>query len=493
MILRTSTIAMLLVLVGGCCNNPQTPPKASIGDVAVFSSLHLLAAEAGTEVEGSNGSLNVFNGPFTSAQLKRHFETKSTDYPNLKAHADDLLDGVQGQSAFFQAAQNQFAASLAATFAAPTTAPAGSNPTPPPSPGSPPAPAPGTANTTGLEADAKTAFAGLLSSTPNDSPFDQLDRVADFYAGYVIKNLRVRTDSRVILPSVLANMVVDALPDAKSRDTATNLIQDITKDSANSALDGDRMILLVFQAEIDAGNQPDKWVGVRLKVTNPVPARKAPDAVISTSDIRVIRVHPTHTYDVDLQTFGSTTSSALALAAQASGSYAGIGASGSAAESASQEASERQRYLSRTSKITSFADAPSHMFGFNFYPSNVKVVKSTGLFGGTTYKAEGYIEGGARDCAAMLIVPRSLGSLDLQVSYVTGDINTGEEKDVATPPDNIVHVTLPEWNALELVAATVGAGPTSFAAQAVSAPPPVQPAPASPAPAATAPTTQPGK
>lgn len=476
MLTKMAVSGMLLAIGAGCCG-PQTPPKASVSDIAVFTSLHLLAAEAGSEVEGQpGGSLNAFNGPFTSAQMKRHFETKSSDYPTLKAHADDLLDGVQGQSAFFQAAQSQFAASVAASFAPKA-------PTPTQAPAAPVA-APAAANTPtqALEADAKTAFAGLLSSTPNDSPFDHLDRVADFYAGYVVKNLRVRGDSRVIAPAVLAQLLLDALP-VGQRASAGELLDTVMRwesQTGEKQLEGDRLILIVFQAQIDAGNQPDKWIGLRLQVKSPLSVKKGEE--ISVNDVRVIRVHPTHTYDVDLQTYGNTSSAALAFAAQGSGSYSGVGASGNLAQSTSQEASERQRYLSRSSKITSFADGPEHVFGFNFYPSNVRVERSNNPFAlltGSTYATKGYLEGGARDCAAIMIVPRSLDSFDLEVSYVMGDINSGQETVVA-PGKHAVHVTLPTWNGLELAAATIGAGPTSFAAPAGSAQVQQQPAPPAP-------------
>lgn len=455
---RYFPILMTLMIVSTGCE-PGTPPKAAVSDVAVFTGLHPLAAEAGTAMEASDDPSKVtFNGgPFTAAQLKRHFETPSNEYVSKKSRSDDLLDGVQGESAFFQAAQRDFAASLAVNLLG------NGNSAAPVALNLPAATAANSGTQQQLD-DAKSAFASLLASTPNDSPSDHLDRVADFYASYVVKNLRVRGDSRVIDSNILATELISLLPPKDQEITREKLAALQQKEGAK-ALEGDRLILVVFQTQIDAGNEPDAWVGVRLTLSKAVDQRKAP---IDLNQIRVIRIHPTHTYDVELQTFGSGQSFSLATALSGSGTFKGVGVSGSASQSALAEEQERRRYLSRTSKITSFADAAKHEFGFNFYPSNVKVEKSGNPFDaltGQSYNVKGYLEGGARDCAAIMIVPRALKSFECQVGYISGNINGGKADESQNRTDLIEHhtvsVTLPNWEPVELLAATAGAGPTA--------------------------------
>jgi len=193
--------------------------------------------------------------------------------------------------------------------------------------------------------------------------------------------------------------------------------------------------------------------------------------------VKVIRLHPTRTYDIDQVTFGESTRRAFGLAASASGSAKGLGASGNADIQGNEEESARQKFLSRITKVASFADAADHSFGFNFYPSNLQVEETNIPFGAlllgkaTSYKVTGYLEAGARDCAAFIVLPRDLKSFTCEASGVWGDINEGTENvSEAAGKGHQFTVTLPEWDPLELVAATLGAGPTTRAAVATTRP-----------------------
>jgi hypothetical protein len=84
-------------------------------------------------------------------------------------------------------------------------------------------------------------------------------------------------------------------------------------------------------------------------------------------------------------------------------------------KNASVEAEERQRFLTRTGKISSFVDAPHGVFGWDFYPSNPFVKNINGskylfnlLFGTPkAFTIDNYLEGGARDCLVIVLVKSS--------------------------------------------------------------------------------------
>ena len=90
----------LLVLVSGC--SPTQPPKANVSDFGVFTSLHLMAAEASVYSEGTANQSILGNGPFTDGEMRRYFETPATQPDAAKTRIDSMLDGQQRQSAPFR-------------------------------------------------------------------------------------------------------------------------------------------------------------------------------------------------------------------------------------------------------------------------------------------------------------------------------------------------------------------------------------------------------
>jgi hypothetical protein len=444
-----------------CGCGSGTPPSAGVSDFGVFTTPHLVAAEVGAETE-ANGN-NLGNGPFTDAEMRRYFETTLTDYNASKLRMDDMLDSNQRESAMLQAAQTSFIGSLAVAFAkaaAASTQPAAV-------PGLPPTTAPATQPDPALVDQFKTEFTQLLTAPVADSPFDRLDRVADFYAAYIIKKLRVRGDSRAIDPAMLKQLVLNALAGQGNAAELGKLISGVeASPAAQSTSTGSRLVLVVFQSHVVQGNMQDTWTGLRIKITAATGQPDGPKYV--PDDVKVIRLHPTHTYDVDQVTFGQGAQQVFGLAAQGSASVPKVGAAASAQVTGAEEEEERERYLSRIDKTASFADAGDHSFGFNFYPSNVRVDRSYIPFGllltgqATTYAAHGYLESGGRDCAAILIVPRDLRSFTCRVRSVWGDIYGGAEHGETDPnTGRDFLVTLPPWDPLELAAATLGAGPTT--------------------------------
>jgi hypothetical protein len=419
----------------------------------------------GAETE-ANGN-NFGNGPFTDAEMSRYFETTLADYNTDKLRMDDMLDSNQRESAMLQAAQTSFVGSLAVAFAKSIAA----STQPSAVPGLPATSAPTTQPDPELVDEFKSEFSQLLTAPVADSPFDRLDRVADFYAAYIIKKLRVRGDSRTIDPAMLKQLVLSALAGQANTADLGNLISRVeTSPAAKRTSAGSRLLLIVFQSHVVQGNMQDSWTGLRVKITAATGQSKG--RKYGPDDVKVIRLHPTHTYDVDQVTFGQGTQRAFGVAAQGSASVPKVGAAASAQTTGAEEEEERERYLSRIDKTASFADAGDHSFGFNFYPSNVRVDRVYIPFGllltgqATTYAAHGYLESGGRDCAAFLIVPRDLQSFTCRVRSVWGNIYSGAENgETEADAGRDFVVTLPPWDPLELVAATLGAGPTKRSAK----------------------------
>ena len=235
-------------------------------------------------------------------------------------------------------------------------------------PSVPSASVPATQPDPALEEEFKALFASLASAQAIDSPFDQLDRVADFYAAYIIKKLRVRGDSRVIDPQSLKCLLLNVLTGDESG-KFSELLNRFERAHASDCLTGNRLLLVVFQGHVKSGNMPNVWTGFRVKIVEAQGASRS----YTPDDVKVIRLHPTRSYDVDQTTFGESTRRAFGLAAAGSGSASGLGAAGNANAQGNEEESECQKFLSRITKVASFADAADHSFGFNFYPSNLQV------------------------------------------------------------------------------------------------------------------------
>lgn len=443
------------------CGCGGTPPSAGVSDFAVFTTPHLIAAEVGAETEANSNNLG--NGPFTDAEMRRYFETAARDYDTSKLRMDDMLDSNQRESAMFQAAQTSFVGSLSVAFAKSITASTQPTNAPPLSD----AVAPTTQPDPALIDQFKTDFTQLLTGPVSDSPFDRLDRVSDFYAAYIIKKLRVRGDSRTIDPTMLKQLVLNAVANQANAADFGKLISGVeASPAAQTTSSGSRLVLVVFQSHVIQGNMRDTWTGLRIKITEATGQPNGPN--YKPDDVKVIRLHPTHTYDIDQIAFGQGAQRAYGLSAQGTASVGQVGAAGSAKSAGVEDEEERERYLSRIDKTSSFADAGDHSFGFNFYPSNVRVDRTYIPFGllmtgqANTYDAHGYLESGGRDCAAILVVPRGLRSFTCRVRSVWGDIYSGAEHgETGTNAGRDFVVTLPPWDPIELAAATLGAGPTT--------------------------------
>jgi hypothetical protein len=465
----TFGLLSLLVAIGSGCGHQG--PKVSVSDPAVFTVLHLRAAELAYEAD--TGSIQT--------HLTRYFGVKAKEYDEKKTRMDQMLDSQQRRSAYMQVVQTVVAIKAVADilkapiFPAPTTAP-----TTAPS-ASAPATMPAVPDISGQATALKKELADILTKyfdklqdqvagDISDSPFDQLDRASDFYSSYLIKLLRLQGDSRVLDDRELVHLI-DTFRTATTRPGSVpddQLLINYKAKSPNPA-DNDRLLLMVFQSEIDPGAKANMMAGVRVEI-------KSTEPEIPLDRVRVLRLHPARNYDVESTSAGEASQQAASVALEATvpTQYANVAASGQADRVAASEA--RQRFLSRISKTASYADAGRHQFGWNFYPSNLEVVRQNlieaigNLFAGdpTKYRVKGYLEGGGRDCSAVMLVPANLKSITFKVWYVTASVDrlvtTGGENHESDAGE--FKVLLPTWDAAETGAATRGL-PVLFAAPAM--------------------------
>src|SRR5271155_5032681 len=111
--MKSILFGALLVTVAGC----GAPPTANVSDMAVFTSLHVLAAEMSTDAEenaGGSPTVGLSSGPFTAAHMRRYFESTTQNY--VPERMDAMLDGQQRQTAYAQALERSLALNVAANF-----------------------------------------------------------------------------------------------------------------------------------------------------------------------------------------------------------------------------------------------------------------------------------------------------------------------------------------------------------------------------------------
>jgi hypothetical protein len=486
LLLSQTLAATCLGGLAGC----SATPNAAVSDPSVYTVLHLKAAE------------NLMGGEAGTPEshLIRYFGSKSTSYATDKLRIDDMLDGQQQVATNLQSVQSAVSLGLTAQLLTPGGASAllgngssGSSTTGSSTTGS------STANaSTGLASalqqltNMQNASAGATTTPIVDSPFDLLDRASDLYAAYLIKILQLQGDSRIIDPKALVDSINDAemagykafnashaalgmlpptslnsaggsvTPSSNASTTAMNTSTGrVNTSTANSAYSTpDRLLLLVFQSHIDPGTDPDRMVGVRVHLQGPQGS--------TGSMVRVLRVRPTRSYDVSVNTTDDSIAKALSVSGQVSAPLKIGNLGGNAKSDFAQSVEARQRYLSHISKSTSYADATTQTFGWNFYPSNLKLSRPNlgesllGFFGGEPkdFVVHAYLEGGARDCEAVVLVPHELKTITCEVWSVWANIDPE-----AAPWDRNVHelksggtfeVELPDYSEAEKSSATRG-------------------------------------
>jgi hypothetical protein len=201
-----------ILLSSGCTQTSTRAPKIGVGDPAVFTTLHIAAANEAYLADYKALYPDASSSPIglsTLPMLQRHFELTPEDYKEKKTRIDELLDENQRSSAVAQLLSTGLRLSLSYKPAGALTPPdatnqGGATDSKGAAEGSgngntktqPPAPRP--VDETTLEKIV------ALAAGATDSPFDRLDRVNDFFVAYTTLILSsYGQDSRVLDPDLL--------------------------------------------------------------------------------------------------------------------------------------------------------------------------------------------------------------------------------------------------------------------------------------------------
>lgn len=557
-------MGILLLLSAGCAE--RQPAKVAFGDPAVFTALHWRAAqETLQQHSGTAGAIG---------DLNRYFGTPVNQYQTVETRMDLMLDSAQRRQSIAQAVAAsmalEFELSALSTGQVPSSGATGKKASPQGSEskngptqtngqqtsnGSPSSqPASAAPSIDAIYAIAEKLATQASQAVAADSPFDAVDRVSDFYAALILKEMRLlgtdssalppeqlykivtagyeyHTDAKPRMPSQLSDIdtatlkllwtllvgtapeadfltppliheqgvahdgapplpmeilgarirttstkpennpdatqslmllarwdelrksVVDQRmtprppgiqptdPEVKYNATVKTLRDDII--SGGEKLQVNRVIRLVFQVHLDPGTDMDQLVQIRANIVG---------SNATSSLIRIVRLHPTRTYDLEDQVFAQTLAEQTALTLSGEYSNPGIQANVKVRRELATRADQTRRFLSRIPKQCSWADATKAEFGWNFYPTNLVVRERTGLeylasffwdptHNAGSYKIESYLEGGARDCQATLVVPRDLKSIRLEITGTALPLHGGrprwtstQERIVELPP-----------------------------------------------------------
>ena len=111
--MKAILFAVVVSMFGGSlggCSGPQKGPRAGAGDPAVFTVLHLAAAEISVAkpVDGSEQAATVGS---VRDDMLRYFRMQEAAYQGSRLRADDMLDGVQSARSTAQLASSLMALS----------------------------------------------------------------------------------------------------------------------------------------------------------------------------------------------------------------------------------------------------------------------------------------------------------------------------------------------------------------------------------------------
>lgn len=349
-------------------------PSAVVGDPVVYRM---------TEVSGPIAGVDpVFE------HLNRYFATTQTAYEAHRLRMDTMLEESQRASAYAQLLESKLLIDVAATMQGPTTAPA--------------APAGGNGVQVAALApqsvqELKDLVAVAQTAPLSDSPSDRLDRATDFYTAYVLKQLRAFGDSRTVAP---ASPIAEPPTGVRFR-----------------------KLWLVFQTHVHPGSRPNYMAGVRIKVLS----IDTPCGPVDARSVSVLRLHPTRTYDLESSGVSTSIADIAALHAAANVPAEAVNAKLEFVKEMQKRSEARRKFITRVGKIASYADSDSSVFGWNFYPSNLIVTKTSWAAqffqSRDQYEVQAFLEGGARDCLAEVIVPVNATAIHFRAYQVSAAID----------------------------------------------------------------------
>lgn len=282
----------------------------------------------------------------------------------------------------------------------------------------------------------------LGDTAPADSPTDALDRWHQISMWYFIRHLAAHHDMRRSNPTNPARALCEGCQ------SNSGAVAQISAPSAHDAAPpaGWHYVVLVFEVHVNPGSMPNTAVGVRLRPVSSyasenegwsdlqearacaargdewAPPKPKPDsgAKALPPKLLITELFPTRVYDLE-----------EAAALDERSANAGVSAeSGDASLSASaqRDRHEQRRFLTRTGKQASFADATTGAFGWDFYPSNFQrfdkgLPEALGsvVWGQHPGGMEAYLEAGGRTCVAFALVHSDVEAVIFEVSEVVMD------------------------------------------------------------------------
>lgn len=409
-------LAAALLATSGC----GTLPTASVSAPTEYNALHLQAAQ--TRIASDFKQSGVLSN------LHRYFASHAEGYESNKLRMDVMLDEAQVATARRQSLTLDFLLKAMALQSgesrtnttegkdeksegsgADKSEQANSSPGDKASAEEPKGESDARPKT--WDSATQDALVKVIESSVVDSPFDRLDRVSDFYAAYMLKHLRLQGDSRALSTPLLEQWYLRTLPEV----IRTNLAA--VEAAVKQRPPSHRLLLLGFQTQVTAGSKANYMTGVRVRLRDdrghPVP---------------VLRLHPSRTYDLDLTAVQDE--STLSWKIEGAGKpHAAVTLEGRMGGRSKQES--MKRFYARLGKVSSYVEAGAGEFGWDFYPSNLRLVQANvvqsfwGLFFGTVerQRTKGFLEAGGRDAFALVLVPWDAREIFYEIHTSAGPLS----------------------------------------------------------------------
>ena len=248
--------------------------------------------------------------------------------------------------------------------------------------------------------------AGAAYGSVTDSPTDAIDRANEVYSAYFLKYLRAYRQ--------------------EASDSSPRSLSTTDADRGDSSRSVWKTWFMAMEAFIDAGSEANVAVGVRAKVIAGTTDDSSPSHEFKGGDVqkyvKILRVTPKLLYDVQTDGTGFDR-----------GASSSVGAGASLPNNTTVMASRqhddfytrRLQYLSRIPKVAGWIDATISEFGWTFYPTNFQVrpraifnpfdALDAAFVSGQSEPVYAYLDGGGRDCMAILQVRSNVTSLLLEI------------------------------------------------------------------------------
>jgi len=288
----------------------------------------------------------------------------------------------------------------------------------------------------------------LAAKSPVDSPTDALDRWHQISMWYFVRHITARHDMRRDRASAPAatKLCVKCREGQRKmsyeRFARSLLLGDVAKSDPTKT--GWQYVVLVFEVHVNPGSQPNRAVGVRLRpvksyssvscAENDLEKARAQTAFLDGWDpksppprLLITELFPTRVYDLEEAALLDARSMTVSGKAGTDMSP-GVPGPASISSSAEKASMDQRRFLTRTGKQASFADAATGSFGWDFYPSNFQQFDKglpeamfSFVWGQHPGGIKAYLEAGGRTCVAFALVDAEVKAVIFEVTQVVKD------------------------------------------------------------------------